>query len=345
MLAWRNSPGLARRRRGGGTAAAFNAPVAGAIFVLEELTREFELHTAIAAIGASATAISVSQALLGTAPDFHVGKLAYVGVEVGPCFSWSTDYEYVLLLHQLLGDCRLFSRWNPELAGRSTQLVETAFRPDQPHCPNSLVPGPGGAPGTGVGPNIRRRAMPVPRQQGSRIFHAPEDRFRYALRGSLGPIVTWRQEKEESQQRKPCRPKGNGQAPQAYANLVTHFLNLAQRAPGGSNSTLSAHLAFRSAFPAGARSCRGSRAGRPALPIGRSSGPRRTTSWVTFPNAPGTPAASDLAAVHEKLMRFVLPYGTGNVHPNFMGWIHGGGTPAGILVEMPAARLRKERML
>ncbi|HEY8072391.1 MAG TPA: chloride channel protein, partial [Methylocystis sp.] len=75
-LGWKNSRVLLAAGAGAGLAAAFNAPVAGAIFVLEELTREFELHTAIAAIGASATAISVSQAILGTAPDFHVGKLA-----------------------------------------------------------------------------------------------------------------------------------------------------------------------------------------------------------------------------------------------------------------------------
>jgi CIC family chloride channel protein len=81
-LGWRNSRVLLAAGAGAGLAAAFNAPVAGAIFVLEELTREFELHTAIAAIGASATAISVSQAILGNAPDFHVGKLADVGAEV-----------------------------------------------------------------------------------------------------------------------------------------------------------------------------------------------------------------------------------------------------------------------
>ena len=82
----RHSRVLLAAGAGAGLAAAFNAPVAGAIFVLEELTREFELHTAIAAIGASATAISVSQAILGTAPDFHVGKLAVVGAEVRPLF-------------------------------------------------------------------------------------------------------------------------------------------------------------------------------------------------------------------------------------------------------------------
>src|ERR1700752_1646145 len=38
-------------------------------------------------------------------------------------------------------------------------------------------------------------------------------------------------------------------------------------------------------------------------------------------------------------MRHVLPYATGNVHPGFMGWVHGGGNPAGMLGEMLAAGL------
>jgi aromatic-L-amino-acid decarboxylase len=48
---------------------------------------------------------------------------------------------------------------------------------------------------------------------------------------------------------------------------------------------------------------------------------------------------SDLAAVHGEFMRDILPFTTGNVHPGFMGWVHGGGTPVGILAEMLAAGL------
>jgi len=46
-----------------------------------------------------------------------------------------------------------------------------------------------------------------------------------------------------------------------------------------------------------------------------------------------------LADVHGEFMRDVLPYATGNVHPGFMGWVHGGGNPAGVLAEMLAAGL------
>ncbi|BAN35460.1 aromatic-L-amino-acid decarboxylase [Sulfuricella denitrificans skB26] len=54
-------------------------------------------------------------------------------------------------------------------------------------------------------------------------------------------------------------------------------------------------------------------------------------------NLPQKP--SDLAAVHKSFMQDVLPYTVGNAHPGFMGWVHGGGTPVGMLAEMLAAGL------
>ncbi|HEY1864956.1 MAG TPA: H(+)/Cl(-) exchange transporter ClcA [Roseiarcus sp.] len=71
---------------GAGLATAFNAPIAGAIFVLEELVRRFELRIAIAALGASASAISVSRAILGDAPDFHLGTLVAPTLPIRPLF-------------------------------------------------------------------------------------------------------------------------------------------------------------------------------------------------------------------------------------------------------------------
>jgi aromatic-L-amino-acid/L-tryptophan decarboxylase len=55
--------------------------------------------------------------------------------------------------------------------------------------------------------------------------------------------------------------------------------------------------------------------------------------------APLPTAPADLAAVHQEFMRDILPYSTGNSHPGFMGWVHGGGNPAGMLAEMLAAGL------
>jgi aromatic-L-amino-acid/L-tryptophan decarboxylase len=48
---------------------------------------------------------------------------------------------------------------------------------------------------------------------------------------------------------------------------------------------------------------------------------------------------ADLGSVHEEFMRNVLPFAAGNVHPGFMGWVHGGGTPVGMMAEMLAAGL------
>ncbi|TAK63005.1 aspartate aminotransferase family protein [Methylobacter sp.] len=47
----------------------------------------------------------------------------------------------------------------------------------------------------------------------------------------------------------------------------------------------------------------------------------------------------DLEKAHAIFMKDVLPYALGNVHPGFMGWVHGGGTPVGMLAEILAAGL------
>ena len=74
---------------GAGLATAFNSPIAGAVFVLEELVQRFEHRMAIAALAASATAIAVARALLGDAPDFAVEPLAQVPRSASRCSSFS----------------------------------------------------------------------------------------------------------------------------------------------------------------------------------------------------------------------------------------------------------------
>jgi aromatic-L-amino-acid/L-tryptophan decarboxylase len=48
---------------------------------------------------------------------------------------------------------------------------------------------------------------------------------------------------------------------------------------------------------------------------------------------------SDLGEVYREFTDCIVPYATGNVHPGFMGWVHGGGTAVGMLAEMLAAGL------
>ena len=54
----------------------------------------------------------------------------------------------------------------------------------------------------------------------------------------------------------------------------------------------------------------------------------------TLPRA-GT-AAQD---VYDAYRRLIAPYGVGNRHPRFLGWVHGGGTAVGMLAEMLAGSL------
>jgi aromatic-L-amino-acid decarboxylase len=47
----------------------------------------------------------------------------------------------------------------------------------------------------------------------------------------------------------------------------------------------------------------------------------------------------DLERVLADFSRHIKPYATGNTHPLFLGWVHGAGTPVGMLAEMLAAGL------
>lgn len=44
-------------------------------------------------------------------------------------------------------------------------------------------------------------------------------------------------------------------------------------------------------------------------------------------------------AVYDDFQRLVVPYATGNLHPRFMGWVHGGGNPVGMLADLLAGGL------
>jgi len=65
---------------GAGLATAFNAPIAGAVFVLEELVGQFDVTISIVTLGTSAGAIGIAQLLLGRDADFVVPMLAQLDV-------------------------------------------------------------------------------------------------------------------------------------------------------------------------------------------------------------------------------------------------------------------------
>ncbi|HEV7816255.1 MAG TPA: cytochrome D ubiquinol oxidase subunit I, partial [Janthinobacterium sp.] len=48
--------------------------------------------------------------------------------------------------------------------------------------------------------------------------------------------------------------------------------------------------------------------------------PLRDELRTAMPRAPG-----DLAQTYGDFQRLVQPYIAGNIHPRFMGWVHGGG--------------------
>ncbi|KCZ50447.1 pyridoxal phosphate-dependent decarboxylase family protein [Hyphomonas pacifica] len=41
----------------------------------------------------------------------------------------------------------------------------------------------------------------------------------------------------------------------------------------------------------------------------------------------------------DSTLRYLLPYGVGNTHPRFLGWVHGSGTPANLAADMAAAAM------
>ena len=73
---------------------------------------------------------------------------------------------------------------------------------------------------------------------------------------------------------------------------------------------------------------------------------RRRPVWQPLPEDVKTALQQELPCESEgaesvcrDLIRCILPYGTGNIHPRFFGWVHGTGTPGGIVAEMMAAAI------
>lgn len=70
-------------------------------------------------------------------------------------------------------------------------------------------------------------------------------------------------------------------------------------------------------------------------PVWRSMPAERRHGFGASLPREGAPAE----AVYEAYLRLIAPYATGNRHPGFFGWVHGGGTPVGMLAEMLAGGL------
>jgi chloride channel protein, CIC family len=59
-----------------GLATAFNAPIAGGVFVLEELVKRFDPRTTIATLVASASGFAAAHLMVESRTDFHMARLA-----------------------------------------------------------------------------------------------------------------------------------------------------------------------------------------------------------------------------------------------------------------------------
>ena len=69
-------------------------------------------------------------------------------------------------------------------------------------------------------------------------------------------------------------------------------------------------------------------------------------TWQPMPDGvrrelrgPIAPEPVSAETAYEDFQRLVAPYATGNLHPGFMGWVHGGGNPVGMLAELLAGGL------
>jgi chloride channel protein, CIC family len=124
---------------GAGLAVAFNAPMAGAVFVLEELVRRFDIRIAIAALGTSCSAIAVASLLLGRQPDFTVAELPDPRFWTGPIFALLgilAGLAGVAYNRLIIRTCALFdglTRFRPEVRALFIGAMVAAIAWFSPH--------------------------------------------------------------------------------------------------------------------------------------------------------------------------------------------------------------------
>jgi len=71
---------------GAGLAVAFNAPIGGVLFTLEEVTKSFRLQTVLATAFAAATGVGCARLVVGDDPDFAVPEVNSPGLGWLPLF-------------------------------------------------------------------------------------------------------------------------------------------------------------------------------------------------------------------------------------------------------------------
>ncbi|NLU61138.1 ClC family H(+)/Cl(-) exchange transporter [Rhodococcus sp. HNM0563] len=71
---------------GAGLAVAFNAPVGGALFVFEEVTRVFRFRTVVPVLLSVGAGVACSRLILGDRPDFDVETLGTPSITLLPVF-------------------------------------------------------------------------------------------------------------------------------------------------------------------------------------------------------------------------------------------------------------------
>lgn len=154
---WRDFRVLLAAGAGAGLATAFDAPLAGAIFVLEELIQKFEHRIAIMALAASASAISVAHAIFGGKTEFHVPHIVLATPKELPLYlllgfvsgflAITYNFAIIRMLNfstqltwasppwraSILGAAMGILAWNfPELVGGGQELTQQALDNAQP---------------------------------------------------------------------------------------------------------------------------------------------------------------------------------------------------------------------
>jgi CIC family chloride channel protein len=106
---------------GAGLAVAFNAPLGGSLFTLEEVTRSFRVKTVLATIFAAVTAVACSRFVLGNHPDFFVERIH------APALSWLPLFVAFGLLTGVLGAAyNVLVLWFHDQVGRIRRIPKVA---------------------------------------------------------------------------------------------------------------------------------------------------------------------------------------------------------------------------